>query len=183
MLRPGVVLVGAICVTSVASLGLRAQAPAQPQPSFRSSVNYIEVAVRVRDSHGQFVRGLTQNDFQISEEGRPQTIANFLAVDIPITRRQATQTAVVSPTPTTLIPVDLSESVKVEGRVYLFLLDDFFLEPNYALKVRNLVREFVLERMGPSDLASVALASGAVLQDLTSDPGELLSVVDRFVST
>ena len=38
------------------------------------------------DQQGQFVRDLKKEDFQVLEDGKPQTITNFTLVDIPVER-------------------------------------------------------------------------------------------------
>src|SRR5215469_1262813 len=56
------------------------QQPAQQQPaapSFRSSVNLILVDVVVRDKKGAIVTGLTRDDFQLLEDGKPEQILTF----------------------------------------------------------------------------------------------------------
>ena len=52
---------------------------------FTSSVNLVEVYASVVDSTGQPIRGLTQSDFEILEDGQPQPIAAFTAGDFPLT--------------------------------------------------------------------------------------------------
>lgn len=51
--------------------------PPQQVPTIRVETRLVNVAVNVTDAHGAPVPGLTQNDFQISEDGRPQKIAFF----------------------------------------------------------------------------------------------------------
>ena len=41
---------------------------------------------RVLDARGMFVRDLKKEDFQVLEDGAPQTIATFALVDIPVER-------------------------------------------------------------------------------------------------
>ena len=50
--------------------------PAQ-DTTFRMNVNLVNLWVNVTDRNGAIVGGLNKEDFQISEDGRPQTIANF----------------------------------------------------------------------------------------------------------
>jgi Ca-activated chloride channel family protein len=50
---------------------------ASAQPTFRSDVRLINVAAAVRDAGGKLVDGLTQDDFEILEDGVPQKIAFF----------------------------------------------------------------------------------------------------------
>jgi Ca-activated chloride channel family protein len=43
----------------------------------RTKVNLVVVPTTVRDGNGSLVPGLTQEDFEILEDGKPQTISNF----------------------------------------------------------------------------------------------------------
>jgi Ca-activated chloride channel family protein len=52
---------------SVTSLG--AQAPAQPETTFRSSVDVVTIQTSVRDAHGRAVQGLTPADFEVRDNG------------------------------------------------------------------------------------------------------------------
>ena len=54
------------------------------QPTFRVRVDYVEVDVVVTDRQGNLVRDLKKEDFQVLEDGKPQTITTFALVDIPI---------------------------------------------------------------------------------------------------
>jgi Ca-activated chloride channel homolog len=51
---------------------------------FTSGVNLVEVYVSVTDAQGLPVKGLTQADFELRENGDVQTIANFTAGDFPL---------------------------------------------------------------------------------------------------
>ena len=51
---------------------------------FTSSTTVIEVYATVTDSSGQPVRGLSQADFEVLEDGTPQTVANFVAGEFPL---------------------------------------------------------------------------------------------------
>lgn len=46
--------------------------PAPPGSTLRVTARLVYVDVTVRDSHGQFVRGLTQQDFRLLEDGKEQ---------------------------------------------------------------------------------------------------------------
>ena len=51
---------------------------------FTSGVNVVEVYAAVTDEAGKPITGLTQADFTVLEEGRPQTISAFAAGDFPL---------------------------------------------------------------------------------------------------
>jgi len=51
---------------------------------FRSSTNLVPLNVTVTDGNKQFVRGLTAADFAVFEDGIPQQVQFFEAVDVPL---------------------------------------------------------------------------------------------------
>jgi VWFA-related protein len=59
--------------------------PQEGQPAISVQVKSVSVLATVRDKHGKIVSNLTKDDFQLDEDGRPQTI-NFFAheTDIPL---------------------------------------------------------------------------------------------------
>jgi VWFA-related protein len=76
--RSGATL-GTLILSTVAVAGVSAQ---QPGPQFygEAYVNTVEVPVRVVDREGRPVTGLRIDDFEILEDGLPQTITNFREV-------------------------------------------------------------------------------------------------------
>src|SRR5438094_3502642 len=61
----------------------------QQPPNFRTEISFVELPVRVLDGKGNFVRDLGRADFQVFEDGKPQTIAEFTLVDLPLPARGA----------------------------------------------------------------------------------------------
>jgi hypothetical protein len=59
-----------------------AQGDAPQQPTFRAGVNFVRVDVIVHDGKGQPITDLTQADFEVLEDGRPQAIEQFRLVRI-----------------------------------------------------------------------------------------------------
>ncbi len=72
-----------VCLAALAApLVCRAQAPA----SIRVDVSLVNVGFSVRDEKGNLVTNLTQNDFEITEDGVPQKISFFArSTDVPLT--------------------------------------------------------------------------------------------------
>ena len=58
----------------VTTAGLAADAA---QPTFRTAVDLVTFGVTVPDRKGNLVADLTQDDFEVIEEGRPQTVRYF----------------------------------------------------------------------------------------------------------
>src|SRR5574341_540248 len=76
-----------VCRASLASVALAAalaaaSPSAQQQPPFRAGINYVRVDVIVSDKAGTPVGDLKQTDFEVFEDGKPQTIDTFRLVKI-----------------------------------------------------------------------------------------------------
>jgi Ca-activated chloride channel family protein len=63
-----------LCVLALAPVALAAQ---EPVTTFHVDVKLVSIFVNVTDKNGALVGGLTQEDFAIYEDGRPQQIAVF----------------------------------------------------------------------------------------------------------
>ena len=69
------VVVAALAVA--ATPGAQQPAPAPPPlPSFRADVNAVQLDVRVVDRDGRFVRGLSRDDFRVTEDGNDQQVSH-----------------------------------------------------------------------------------------------------------
>jgi Ca-activated chloride channel family protein len=68
----GVVFVASALVSA-------SQPPQTPQePQFRAGVRTVPVYVSVRNSAGEFVMDLTKDDFEVTDNGKPQEITQFI---------------------------------------------------------------------------------------------------------
>ena len=115
--------------------GLSAQQPSSPAPApqappvtFRAEINYVEVDATVTDAKGNPVTDLTQADFEVLEDGKPQAITTFSVVNIPIVRDDR---PVVTAEP---IERDVQTNERADGRLYLIVLDNWHTEPLNALR-------------------------------------------------
>ncbi|MEI9974482.1 MAG: VWA domain-containing protein [Ignavibacteriota bacterium] len=67
----------AVCLAAVLGLG---------QTAFRADVHLVNIGFSVRDRHGKLITGLTQDDFELLEDGVPQKISFFAkSEDVPLT--------------------------------------------------------------------------------------------------
>src|SRR2546425_11140960 len=53
------------------------QQPPPGQPVFRAGINFVRVDVIVSDKNGAAVGDLKQTDFEVTEDGKPQTVETF----------------------------------------------------------------------------------------------------------
>ncbi len=78
------ILIIGVVIALLHQLPATAQQPSpqsgqQQPPVFRKQVNLVNVFFTVKDKHGALVPGLKQDEFQVLEEGKPQTIRYFAA--------------------------------------------------------------------------------------------------------
>jgi VWFA-related protein len=154
--------------------------PAQEQPpvTFRVEVNYVEIDAVVTDAQGNFVPGLTKDDFEVVEEGKPQALSILTRVDIPIERADA---PLFSPT---AIEPDVQTNTKpFNGRVVVLVLDDLQTHFARSVRVREAAKQFIQQYLGENDIAAVvqtgARRDGA--QEFTGNRRLLLQAVGNFV--
>jgi VWFA-related protein len=168
----GLAVIGALPVSGPA----RAQQPAQ-QPTFKVSVNVVDVDVTVQDAQGNFVTGLAAEDFEVFEDGKPQAIQTFSLIELPVEKRTS---LIFGGRP---VPADVRSNRDVEsGRVYIIVLDDLNVAPLRTGIVRRHARDFIERHFGPHDLAAVVVTSGRkdAAQEFTNDPALLLRAIDHF---
>jgi VWFA-related protein len=158
--------------------------PQQTPPVFRAAAELVEVIVRVTDKQGRFVSGLTQTDFELQEDGRPQTIVAFNSIDLP--RPPAPSSTV--PPPVLRAPVASAVATNAEtaeSRAFVLLLDDVLTSPKSSVSVRKAAREFVQQFVGPTDLVAAFSTGGRGVQtqEFTSDKSRIFAAVDRFIGS
>ena len=56
------------------------------RPTFRAQIDYVEVSAIVTDDDGNLVHRPAKSDFEILENGKPQTVSVFTPVKIPFER-------------------------------------------------------------------------------------------------
>ena len=166
------------CVAgTVLSAGQNPPPPQQPQqPTFRVQVDYVEVDTVVTDKQGNLVRDLKKEDFQVFEDGKPQTITTFTHVDIPIERADRPLFA-SSP-----IEPDVKTNERpFDGRVYVMVIDDLHTRFGRTQRVKSAARQFVQQRLGANDLMAVVHTFGATdaSQEFTNNKRLLLAAIDR----
>ena len=145
-----------------------------PTPTFRAGVELVQIDAVVADRNGNPVSGLTVDDFELSEAGKPRDISAFATVDIPIDRAER-----VLYSPTAIEP-DVASNSGPEGRVYVIAFDE--VAADMALRTRHFIRRFIETQMGANDVAAIAyLGMGAAhSQDFTGSKRLLLTQLDKF---
>ena len=164
-----------VLLIASATTALIGQTPQRSEPTFRVQVDAVEFDAFVTDAQGKPITDLTVEDFEVFEDGKPQTITSFARVNIPIERSDRPLGA---PTP---IEPDVQTNDRDEGRVYVIALDEVAGEQ--ALRTRRFLHRFFERYFAANDIAAVVFlgrTNTANTQDFTSSTRLLLQAVDTF---
>lgn len=117
-------------------------------------VNLVNVEVFVTDKQGNPVTGLTQDDFEILEDGKPVAITNFFTVEEgrPVLPRPETVAAAALPVEGSL-PESIGEmALPQDQRLYLIVyVDNYNIRPFNRNRVFRRLREFLGEQLTDGD--------------------------------
>ena len=119
---------------------------------FRSGVNYIRVDAYVTDEDGNPVFDLTQDDFEVYEDGVKQEIDSFQVVRIdPLLARAAGPDTGVG---VTRSDQELAAS-QPDVRVFVVFLDDYHVRLGNGIRASRMLVDFLQNELIPSDLVGV----------------------------
>jgi VWFA-related protein len=145
------------------------------QQTFRTRVEVVQLDVSVLDKHRRPVRGLTQDDFTILEDGKPQKIVGFSAFEIDD-----------APAPVVGwmrdVPPDVTTNALKDSRLFVMVLDDAMI-PQEAAFIRDSkkIAASIIDKLGPDDLTAIVFTGdNRKSQDFTNDKTKLLAAIDKF---
>jgi len=157
--------------------------PQEQEETFFESIDVqvVNVEVFVTDRQGKRVPGLTRDDFEILEDGKPVEISNFYAVDAGRGELPETETP-AAPAPAAPRP-EHSGEIPPEQRLHLaIVIDDLTLAPQSRNRLLQSLEKEVLPRLRPDDFAMVAVIGGSsvsIVQGLTADPAQIRTALEE----
>jgi VWFA-related protein len=155
----------------------------KPSPSPEPSEDVIKVYTELRqtdvmvfDSKGQFVDGLTRENFELKVDGKPAPITFFERVEAGTGKEEAQWLAardqrIAKPTaPTTY------------GRKVLFFVDDIHMSTTSIEQARSLIKKYLDYEQSEYDEAQIASSSGNIgfFQQLTDDKTVLRYALEKL---
>ncbi len=129
--------------------GDQAQAEQDQQPTFKAGINFVRVDVIVTDHKGNPVMDLKPEDFQVWEDGKPQTVESFKLFKID---------ALTETTPARQIRSTYDEETEAQRpdvRLFAFFLDDYHVRRGNSMFARQYLSRFVLTQLAPQDMVSI----------------------------
>ena len=131
------------------ALGVKAQdAPAQPRrsrraappadqtPVFRTDINFVRVDVIVNDRQGNPVNDLRQEDFEVTEDGKPQSIQTFKLINV----SEDTGVGTDPPREVRNVIEEQTEAARDDVRLFAIFLDDYHVRLENSMRAREVHR-------------------------------------------
>jgi VWFA-related protein len=152
----------------------QAQDPQQKPPVFRAGVNAVRVDVIVSDRDGSPVNDLTQADFEVEEDGKPQQIDLFRLVN---------SDGNVAPGAEPARPIrsqydQESEAARDDVRLFVIFFDDYHVRRASGMRIRDPLVQFVKTQLGPLDMVAVMVPLMSVQQlTFTRDLDSVVSTI------
>ena len=154
-----------------------ADAPAA-QPAFRAGINFVSVDVIISDKSGANVADLKQGDFEVTEDGKPQTVESFKFIKLD-------GGVIPGPDgPPRAIRTDEDEEAEAardDVRLFAIFLDDYHVRRIASMGVRDPISRFVERQLGPSDMIGLMYPLQSVLNlRMTRNHGAIIQGIQKF---
>jgi VWFA-related protein len=146
-----------------------------PPISERVDVSVTNVDVIVTDSKGNRVPGLTREDFEVIQDGVPQTITNFYAVaGGKLLLEDGKTVPLDSPAAETEVPRELKTR-------YIVYIDNLNIQPQNRNRMFKRLKEFISANVGPQAEAMVVTYNRSlkVKRRFTSEKGDVLNAIEQ----
>jgi VWFA-related protein len=147
--------------------------------TFKLRVNLVQVKVIVRDGQGRPIPDLKKEDFQVVDQGKPQTISVF-AVETRESRKE--KAAAAAKTQANASEDGSAPRVVLPDRFVAMEFDDIHLTTEDAVYTRKSAEQF-LDSLAPTDRVGIFTTSGEWTQDFTGDipllKQKLLGIIPR----
>ncbi|HZU09924.1 MAG TPA: VWA domain-containing protein [Pseudacidobacterium sp.] len=176
----------ALLLAGTILLPLYAQQDNQQSQSFTLKVNsdLVLTNVVVRDKKtGQIVKGLTKNDFTITENGKPQQIISFdfESVDEAAALNEATISGRAGNIVLGKTGVITGDALR-DHRLVILFFDLTSMQPEDVERAQDAARNYINKQMQPADVVAVVSldTSISVDQDFTQNKQLLLNAINSY---
>src|SRR5215831_13235300 len=173
-----------VAIGQVASRAQQAQPQGQTDqqpapPVFRAGINYVRVDVIVSDKNGASVADLKQSDFEVLEDGKPQTVENFKFIKLD---GGTVPGADGPPRPIRNDDDEEREAARDDVRLFAIFLDDYHVRKENSIRVRQPIEQFVQTQLGPSDMIGLMYPLESVFNvRMTRDHNAVVRGVEKFL--
>ena len=159
-----------------------AQAPPTQKPTFTTRIELVTQDVIVRDSRGQFIPDLKENEFEVYEDGVRQDV-----ISMELTHG-GRHTNILSPPPAAaqegiLLPPSRPPA-DTAGRILIFFIDDLHLEFRNTARIKKLLEQMQKELIHEGDMFAIQTTGpSSVAVDLTYDTKSFTRAIGRIMGS
>ena len=148
----------------------------QQQPTFRGGIDFIRVDAYVSDGGGKPISDLTQAEFEILEDGKPQKIEQFRIIKVDGNEAPGEPVSVIRTEDD-----ERREAQRDDVRVFAIFLDDYHTRDNNAIAMRATLEKFIRTEIRPTDMLAVMYPLTPVIDVFfTRDHEKIISAVRQF---
>jgi VWFA-related protein len=136
----------------------------------------VRVDVIVTDANGRYVDSLKPADFELTEDGTPQSIdeARFMRIDKSLPSEDYSR-------PGESAADERAQAVRPNTRLFAVFLDEYHVSPANSIRVREALTRFVDETLAPSDLLAVMRPLDSIFAiQMTRDRAQLRELIRAF---
>jgi VWFA-related protein len=162
--------------------------PPAPVPrgkgTIRSTVDLVEIDVQVTDRNGKPIKGLKQEQFTVTEDGKLQQVSTFEYNDIEkIETASAMGEAPISIPLGTVASTEQAKALVHDHRMIVLFFDLTSLQPEDLLRSTRAAKKYLQEQMTAADLVGVVAFGNTlkVIANFTNDRALLQQAVDALV--
>ena len=135
----------------------------------------MRVDTLVTDKRGIPILDLEQTDFEVFEDGKPQTVESFRLIRANGAEPAETTRAIRSRAD------EAQAAANEDARIFVFFLDDYHVRLRNSLSVRKALVEFIQANVGPGDLLAVMYPLTPIdAVTLTRDHQSVIRALARF---
>jgi VWFA-related protein len=147
--------------------------------TFKVRVNLVLVRVVVRDAKGQVVTNLQKEDFQLTDNRKPQVISSF-SIETPESHRIAASSPNSTGENAAVATTDSAAIAALPQRFVAVVFDDTNMQMQDTVTVRDAATK-LFGALAPSDRVGMYSTSGQLTQDFTENRDLLNQTLLRIV--
>ncbi len=121
------------------------------QPTFRTDINFVRVDAIVSDRQGRPVADLRPEDFEVLEDGKPQSIETFKLIRVDGNPPPGE----AAPREINSIYAEESEARRDDVRLFVIFFDDYHVRLGASLAVKEPLVKFIETQVGPLDMIAM----------------------------
>jgi len=159
-----------------------ANLPQQDQEAVvRITTQLVQVDAIVTDRKGQHIDDLSEDEFELLVDGKPQPLTFFKLVKLVESRRDEAEKPKEKTPVLTAMPTRQIEPEKVRRTIAL-VIDDLGLEFRSIAFAKSALKRFVAEQMEEGDLVGIIRTGSGfgIYQQFTSDKRILYAAIDKL---